>query len=116
MTQLQVVPNYLLWIYIPTGIGGLVLNYLLFVSRLVPRPIAVLGLAGYGLFTLAVPLDLLGVLNMNAGLGHARTCSRLPVRVRGPAALVDRKGLYDTVTSHGIQVTDNGDRAMTRSP
>jgi hypothetical protein len=69
LIQLQVVPNHLLWVYIPTGIGGLVLNYLLFVSRLVPRPIAVLGLVGYGLFTLAVPLDLLGVLNMNEGLG-----------------------------------------------
>jgi hypothetical protein len=69
LIQLQVVPNQLLWIYIPTGIGGLVLNYLLFVSRLVPRAIAVLGLVGYGLFTLAVPLDLLGVLDMNVGLG-----------------------------------------------
>ena len=47
LTQLQVVPNHLLWVYVPTGIGGLVLNYLLFVSRLVPRPIAVLGLVGY---------------------------------------------------------------------
>ena len=69
LIQLQVVPNHLLWIYIPTGIGGLVLNYLLFVSRLVPRPIAVLGLVGYGLFTLGVPLDLLDVLNMNEGIG-----------------------------------------------
>jgi hypothetical protein len=69
LLQLQVVPHYLLWVYIPTGIGGLVLNYLLFVSRLVPRPIAVLGLVGYGLFSLAVPLDLLGVLDMNQGLG-----------------------------------------------
>ena len=69
LTQLEVVPNHLLWVYIPTGIGGLILNYLLFVSRLVPRPIAVLGLVGYGLFSLGVPLDLLGVLNMNEGLG-----------------------------------------------
>jgi Domain of unknown function (DUF4386) len=69
LVQSQVVPNYLLWVYIPTGIGGLVLNYLLFVSRLVPRPIAVLGLVGYGLFSLAVPLDLLGVLDMNGGPG-----------------------------------------------
>ena len=69
LIQLQVVPNQLLWIYIPTGLGGLVLNHLLYVSRLVPRPIAVLGLIGYGLFTLAVPLDLLGVLDMNAGVG-----------------------------------------------
>jgi hypothetical protein len=69
LIQSQVVPNHLLWIYIPTGIGGLVLNYLFFVSRLIPRPIAVLGLVGYGLFSLAVPLDLLGVLNMNQGVG-----------------------------------------------
>ena len=69
LIQLQVVPNHLLWVYIPTGIGGLILSYLLFVSRLVPRPIAVLGFVGYGLFSLAVPLDLLGVLNMNEGLG-----------------------------------------------
>jgi hypothetical protein len=69
LVQLQVVPNHLLWVYIPTGIGGIVLNYLLYVSRLVPRPLAVLGLVGYGLFSLGVPLDLLDVLNMNAGLG-----------------------------------------------
>jgi hypothetical protein len=69
LTQLQVVPNHLLWVYIPTGIGGLILTYLLFVSRLVPRSIAVLGLVGYATFLVAVPLDLLGVLNMNEGAG-----------------------------------------------
>ena len=69
LTQLQVVPNHLLWVYIPTGIGGLVLCYLLFVSRLVPRLIAVLGLVGYTLLSLGVPLDLLGVVDMNAGPG-----------------------------------------------
>ena len=69
LTQLQAVPNYLLWVYIPTGLGGLVLTYLLYVSRLVPRPIAVLGLVGYALFTMGVPMDLLGILNMNEGPG-----------------------------------------------
>ena len=69
LTQLQVVPNHLLWVYIPTGIGGLVLTYLLFVSQLVPRPIAVLGLVGYAALSLGVPLDLLGVLDMNEGPG-----------------------------------------------
>jgi hypothetical protein len=69
LTRLQVVPNHMLWVYIPTGIGGLVLTYLLFVSRLVPRPIAVLGLVGYASLTLGVPLDLLGVLDMNVGPG-----------------------------------------------
>jgi hypothetical protein len=71
LAQLQVVPNHLLWVYIPTGIGGLILCYLLYVSELVPRAIAVLGLVGYGLFSLGVPLDLLGVLNMNEGIGMA---------------------------------------------
>ena len=47
LARSEVVPNHLLWVYIPTGIGGLILTYLLFVSRLVPRPIAVLGLVGY---------------------------------------------------------------------
>jgi hypothetical protein len=71
LTQLQVVPNNHLWVYIPTGIGGLVLTYLLFVSRLVPRPIAVLGIVGYSALLLGVPLDLLGVLDMAAGAGMA---------------------------------------------
>ncbi|HET6654444.1 MAG TPA: DUF4386 domain-containing protein [Nocardioides sp.] len=70
LAQLEVVPNHLLWVYIPTGIGGLILTYLLFVSRLVPRPIAALGLVGYACLTLGVPLDLLGVLDMGAGPGQ----------------------------------------------
>jgi hypothetical protein len=71
LTQLQVVPNHLLWVYVPTGIGGLILTYLLFVSRLVPRPVAVLGLVGYAALSLGVPLDLLGVLRMDEGPGLA---------------------------------------------
>ena len=69
LAQMQVVPNHLLWVYIPTGVGGLILNYLLFVSKLVPRPIAVLGFVGYLSLTIGVPLDLLGALDMNAGPG-----------------------------------------------
>ena len=69
LTQLRVVPNHLLWVYIPTGLGGLILTYLLFVSRIVPRPIAVLGFVGYASLFLGVPLDLLGVLDMSKGPG-----------------------------------------------
>jgi len=69
LTQLQVVPNHMLWVYVPTGLGGLILAYLLFVSRLVPRPIAVLGIVGYASLFLGVPLDILGVLDMNEGPG-----------------------------------------------
>jgi len=69
LAQLQVVPNHLLWVYIPTGIGGLILTHLLFVSKLVPRPIAMLGFIGYAALLLGVPLDLAGTLDMNDGPG-----------------------------------------------
>ena len=65
----EVVPNHLLWVYVPTGIGGIILCYLLLIGRLVPRPIAMLGLVGYAALTIGVPLDLLGVLDMSAGAG-----------------------------------------------
>ena len=97
LTQLQVVPNHLLWVYIPTGIGGLILTYLLFVSRLVPRPIAVLGLVGYACLLLGVPLDLLGVLDMNEGAGLVAARPRRTVRVRVPADLADRQGIRRSV-------------------
>jgi len=69
LAQLHVVPNHLLWVYVPTGLGGLVLCHLLFVSRLVPRPIALLGLVGYAALTLGVPLDLVGALDLGKGAG-----------------------------------------------
>lgn len=49
--------------------SGVVLCYLLLIGRLVPRPIALLGLGGYAALAIGVPLDLLGVLNMGAGAG-----------------------------------------------
>jgi hypothetical protein len=71
LSQLQEFPNHLLWVYIPTGIGGLILNYLLFASRMIPRPIAVLGLIGYALLLLVVPLDLVGAVEEGSGVGLA---------------------------------------------
>jgi hypothetical protein len=69
LAKAQVVPNHLLWVYVPTGVGGVLFTYLLFVSRLVPRPIALLGLVGYVALTIGVPLDLLGLLDMSKGAG-----------------------------------------------
>jgi hypothetical protein len=69
LTQLEEFPNHLLWIYLATGIGGLILNYLFLVSGLVPRAIAVLGLIGYALLLLTVPLDLLGAIDVESGAG-----------------------------------------------
>jgi hypothetical protein len=69
LSQLEEFPNHVLWVYIPTGIGGLILNYLLYISRIVPRPISVLGFVGYALLLLTVPLDLLGVIEESSGAG-----------------------------------------------
>jgi len=69
LTQLEEFPNHLLWVYLPTALGGLILNYLFFVSGLVPRGIAILGLLGYGLLLLTVPLDLLSVIDVEKGAG-----------------------------------------------
>jgi hypothetical protein len=66
----QTVPNHLLWVYILAGAAGVVLSYLLFISKLVPRPIAILGLVGYSLLLIGVPLDFAGVIDMNAGAGQ----------------------------------------------
>jgi hypothetical protein len=71
LSQLQEFPDHLLWVYIPTGIGGLILNYLLFTSKMIPRPIAVLGLIGYTLLLLVVPLDLVGAVEGSSGIGLA---------------------------------------------
>jgi hypothetical protein len=69
LTQLEEFPNHLLWVYLPTALGGLILNYLFLVSGLVPRLIAALGLIGYGLLLLTVPLDLLGVVDVESEAG-----------------------------------------------
>jgi hypothetical protein len=69
LIRLEELPNHLLWVYLPTAFGGLILNHLFFVSGLVPRTIAALGLVGYGLLLLTVPLDLLGVIDVDKGAG-----------------------------------------------
>jgi hypothetical protein len=71
LTQLEEFPNRLLWVYVPTAVGGLILNYLFYISRMVPRPISILGLAGYSLLALVVPLDLAGVVDAEQGAGLA---------------------------------------------
>ena len=48
----------------------MIFSGLLVASRLVPRPIAGLGLVGYSLILLGVALEFAGVIDMNAGLGQ----------------------------------------------
>ncbi|MFZ1615437.1 MAG: DUF4386 family protein, partial [Holophaga sp.] len=61
--QLKEFPDHLLWVYLPTALGGLILTYLLFISRLVPKWIAAIGFMGYVLLLLGVPLGLLDIID-----------------------------------------------------
>lgn len=69
LTQLEELPHHLAWVYLPTAVGGLILNYLFLVSGLVPRPIAILGLVGYALLLATVPLDLSGAVDVEGTAG-----------------------------------------------
>lgn len=65
------VPEYDLLIYGFTGLGGLILSSALLTTRLVPRWLAVLGLLGYAVLLAALPVDLLGLGELDAMLGAA---------------------------------------------
>jgi hypothetical protein len=66
IVTLMLIPNSFLMIYIFTATGGLMVSYLLYQSKLVPRFISILGLIGYGLFLIATLLELLGYSSFNA--------------------------------------------------
>ncbi len=59
----------LMLVYLYTAIGGLMLSYMLFRTRLVPRGLSVLGLIGYVALLLVAVLDMLGIVDTVAGLG-----------------------------------------------
>ena len=49
--------------------GGTVFAYLLYRARLVPRPLAVLGLIGYPVLLVACVLDMFGATDVTQGAG-----------------------------------------------
>jgi hypothetical protein len=108
LTQLQAVPNHLLWVYIFAGTAGVILCYLLFTRKMVPRSIAVLGLVGYSLLLLGVPLDFAGAIDMNVGLGQGFIV---------PGALFEVIVLPAWLIAKGFSSVDGGRRkGMVRSP
>src|SRR5213080_1524279 len=62
-------PWTLMLVYVYTAIGGLMLSYMLLRTRLVPRGLSVLGLIGYSALLLAAVLDMLGLIDLVAGVG-----------------------------------------------
>jgi hypothetical protein len=59
----------LMFIYVYTAIGGLMLGYMLLRTRLVPRGLSVLGLIGYVALLLTAVLDMLGIVDAVGGSG-----------------------------------------------
>jgi len=62
-------PSYDAFIYVFTASGGIILSYLLYVSRLVPRLLSTLGLIGYVLLAVGIPITVLGSGHLDSGWG-----------------------------------------------
>ena len=69
LLRLQFMWNYEMIIFLFTGIGGLILSYLLYQSRLVPRWLSVLGLVGYAMLSIGTVFDMAGVMQMDGNIG-----------------------------------------------
>jgi hypothetical protein len=61
--------NYDLLIYPFTASAGLILSYLLYASRLVPRMLSRLGMLGYVVLLVGLPTALMGFADLNSGWG-----------------------------------------------
>jgi hypothetical protein len=61
--------HYDAFIYLFTVSGGLIFSYLLYVSGLIPRFLAALGLVGYTVLAIGIPVTLLSAVQLDAGWG-----------------------------------------------
>ncbi|MCX5205826.1 DUF4386 domain-containing protein [Streptomyces sp. NBC_00237] len=61
--------DYALLVYAFAGAGGVTLSYVLLRSRLVAVWLSVLGLAGYSVLLLGVLADVLGIADLDSGVG-----------------------------------------------
>ena len=61
--------HYDAFIYVFTASAGLIFSYLLYVSGLIPRFLAVLGLIAYISLAIGIPVSLIGDVKLDAGLG-----------------------------------------------
>ena len=71
LTTRRALEHHDLFVYSLTVAGGIVLSYLLYVSRLVPRQLAALGMLGYVALLAGVPTALLGLADLDAGWGSS---------------------------------------------
>jgi hypothetical protein len=58
-----------LLIYSFTAVGGIIFSYLLYVSELVPRGLSLLGIVGYVVLGVGIPIALVGLADLDSGWG-----------------------------------------------
>lgn len=69
LSLLKFMWKYEMIIFVFTAMGGLIFSYLLFLSKLIPRYLSVLGIIGYIMLFLGTILDMLYLININEGAG-----------------------------------------------
>jgi hypothetical protein len=69
VTTKQEFAHYDAFIYLFTASAGLIFSYLLYVSGLIPRFLAQLGLVGYTVLAIGIPVTLIGAAQLDAGWG-----------------------------------------------
>ena len=69
LTTLQPFQHHHLIIYLFNAVGGIIFSYLLYTSRLIPQPLALLGIVGYAVLLLGIPIAFFGLVSLDAGLG-----------------------------------------------
>jgi hypothetical protein len=88
-------------IYSLTAVGGIILSYLLYVSRLVPRQLAALGMLGYVALLVGIPIALLGLADLDAGWGMLFLAPGGLFELVFPVLLIARGFSVDTTPGTG---------------
>jgi hypothetical protein len=98
--------RYDAFIYMFTASGGLIFSYLLYVSGLIPRFLAQLGLVGYTVLAIGIPVTLLTSVQLDAGWGLIFVAAGAVFEFVVPLLLIFKGFSFDRrETRHG------GDRA-----
>jgi hypothetical protein len=69
LSLLKLMWKYEMIIFVSTALGGLMFSYLLYLSKLIPRYLSLLGIIGYVVLLLGVVLDIFSIFHINQGAG-----------------------------------------------
>jgi hypothetical protein len=96
-------------LYLVTSVGGTIFGFLMYRSRLVPRPLAMLGLIGYPVLLVGCVLDMFGVTDVTQGAGILAIVPGGLFELILPIWLLARGFSHPVAT--GIKSPDSIDRA-----